>query len=132
MADDHVRGGTPQVNPNEPIFTEQEDKKPVRKRKRPPRRVLPRATRATVNTLAADIHMDTETLRRWVMQNNCPFKSPGGGEMWIDTEELWNSWPNRSAKDFEAEVELGRAAEERTADGPANPRPSGRRKKPAP
>lgn len=95
MAANHVRGGTPQVNPNEPFSIVPN---------------LPLKERKPISSLADMMGISPRTLRDWVERYNCPFKQPGD-EMWVDTEDLWNSWPYQ-----------------RPAEKPRNPR-GGRRKK---
>lgn len=104
MAANHVRDTTSQVNPNEPFSLLGR---------------LPRHTRATVQQLAAECGVSEPTLRRWITTYNCPFKAPGG-EMWIDTEDLWGSWPYQSPAEVKRPQRGGRRKKkELPADGSA-------------
>lgn len=104
MAANHVRDTTSQVNPNEPFFI------PGR---------LPRHARLTVMQLAEETGLSDDTLRRWILEHNCPFKAPGG-EMWIDTEDLWNSWPFQRPSEIERPKRGGRRKrKEKPAEGSA-------------
>lgn len=78
MAQNHARTESGHSQPNSPIFSIAH---------------LPMAGRFPLSVLASEfIKAHKDTVRRWIIDNNCPYKQPGD-EMWIDVVDLWNSWP---------------------------------------
>jgi hypothetical protein len=73
-----------------------------------------------VTLIAEEIGVTDKTLRRWISEHNCPFKSPADGQMWIDTEDLWRSWPYKLPSEVKRPPRGGiRKKKEFPADGSA-------------
>lgn len=104
MAENHVRDTMSQVNPNEPFSIVPN---------------LPLKERKPISSLAEAMGIAPRTLRDWVERYDCPFKQTGD-EMWVDTEDLWNSWPYQRPAEEPRKPRGGRRKKkELPAEGPA-------------